>query len=133
MTEQDAAAAFEHVGRESTILGICSTIAFVLLVVSSAVLWWAGFRTTGAFRKMFADMGTPLPVITAVAMSPLFQMILPALAVAGLVKEVLIRNRAITLALNALHFCFIMALTTIYMQALVLPLVELMRQMSSAA
>jgi len=52
-----------------------------------------------------------------------------ARAAAGVLKEFLIRDRLITLAINGPHLCLVVALTNFCMLALFLPLIKLMETM----
>ena len=84
------------------------------------------------FEKMFVEMGTTLPTLTVFIMTPGFQMIVPVLAIAGLIKEIVIRNRLITFMINGIHICVLILLVVVWQLALFLPLIDLMEMMGEA-
>ena len=106
-----------------------SIIALVLALAVSAAASVMMLQSRAWFLKMFQEMGIVLPVVTIFALSPLFHCIIPALALVSIIKEPLVRNKTLTTILNGFHLCLIPAIYTIYGQAMLMSLVQLMRDM----
>jgi FtsH-binding integral membrane protein len=77
------------------------------------------------FQAMFREMDVALPQITLIALHPMFQLVFPALCVAGIVKELLIRKKRVTLALNVVYLCLVVAVLLFCVLATFLPIIPL--------
>ena len=106
-----------------------SIVALMLALALSAVTSAMMLKSRASFMKMFDDMGVDLPVVTTLALSLHFHCIIPLLALASIIKEPLVRNKALTAILNGFHLCLIPAIYTIYGQAMLMPMVQLMEDM----
>jgi len=111
-----------------TVSIIVLALALALSAVTSAMM----LRSRASFMKMFDDMGVVLPVVTTLALSPLFHCIIPVLALVSIIKELLVRNKTLTAIVNGLHLCLIPAIYTIYGQAMMMPIVRLMEDMGKS-
>jgi len=129
MSEQDVDTTAEHADVRSSVLAICSITAFVIALILSAAVFFTIIGVGESFQAMFHEMGAELPLATTIVISPMFWQILLVLAAGGVLKEFLIRDRLITLAINGLHLCLVVALTNFCMLALFLPLIKLMETM----
>ena len=132
MSGQDAELTAGRADAKERVFAIASIITLVIVPMTSAVVFYGTFRAPRVFETMFIEMGVKLPLLTQLVLSPAFYMILPLLAIASIIKEVLVRNRVITLVINGVHICLVILVGTTCQLALFLPLIDLMEKMGEA-
>ena len=106
-----------------------STAALVIDVVGLVVLGALCVRGIPAFCKMFAEMGMALPVVTRIVISVPgagYAAIYLLLLAAIIAKELLIRDRRITLAINVIAGLAGMVWLFVVVFALFSPMLTLM-------
>jgi hypothetical protein len=108
-------------------LHVCSVVGLGLALAASAGAFALMLRSALQFRIMFEEMGIELPL--AARLWPLYLAALPALAVAGILKEALIRRPELRLMINGLHLSLVALLFAAHVVALFLPMMELMQKM----
>jgi len=87
--------------------------------------------SAGEFARMFQGMKlADLPLITRIVISPVFIWGLPALTVAVIVKEFVVRNKTATLIANGAFFCLAVVVRYLYLPGIFAPLFELLGRMS---
>ena len=115
-----------------TVWSWLSFASFVIVLLFSAVVIYV-MKTSGrSFLKMFVEMKMTLPPLTQLALAPWVQWIVPVITLAGLLKEFLIPDRRITLALNVIQFLMVLAVFTTFREAMFLPLFHMIKLMSSS-
>ncbi len=132
MTEQEAETTAADTDPEARMFTAASPTALVVVLALSGVLLYTFIGGRAFFVGIFQDMRVMLPELTVIALSPLPSILVGVLAVAGILKELLVRNRVITFVFNGVHVCLLILLSTIYTFAMNLPFAELMRAMSEA-
>jgi hypothetical protein len=77
--------------------------------------------------NIFSEMKMNLPGLTALSLHPVYAGLFPALALLGLVKELLVADKRKALLLNAALVLLIVILLVQFATAMVLPYYSLMR------
>jgi len=115
--------------QRSSGLAATSTIALVIDIVELVVLGALFVGAIPKFCKMFAEMGMALPVVTQIVISvpgagyaAIFLLLLAAI----IAKELLIRDRRITLTINTIAGLAGVVWLLVVVFALFLPMVTLM-------
>lgn len=115
--------------QRSSGLAATSTIALVIDIVELVVLGALFVGAIPKFCKMFAEMGMGLPVVTQIVISvpgagyaAIFLLLLAAI----IAKELLIRDRRITLTINTIAGLAGVVWLLVVVFALFLPMVTLM-------
>ncbi|HUU70518.1 MAG TPA: hypothetical protein VM186_13395 [Planctomycetota bacterium] len=115
--------------QRSSGLAATSTIALVIDIVELVVLGALFVGAIPKFCKMFAEMGMGLPVVTQIVISVPgagYAAIFLLLLVALVAKELLIRDRRITLTINTIAGLAGVVWLLVVVFALFLPMVTLM-------
>ena len=115
-------------GQGSRALSIVSWGSCALASLSAAGLSLLIVVQRKSFAEIFRDMATKLPLLTQwfLAIPGVVFLAAGVLLIALLlVKEFLVRNKAITLALNVVAFLFLVSVLVVFREAMLLPMVAL--------
>lgn len=103
-----------------------SWLVLALAVGYSAFNFAFMLNTRGEYARFFAAacpaLKTTLPVLTAVVLHPVYPLLLAALGIAGIAKELLVQNKTVAVLLNGLHVLLASALVWMYDTAVSVPL-----------
>ena len=118
----------ERVGfAETRAAGVCSWIVFALVVVYTARIAHLHVSKVPVLARAFEEMQVHVPATTRCMLSPAFLWGPALLAAASLAKELLVRNRPATLAVNGAHLALLVTTCWLIEAALMTPLLRLLR------
>jgi hypothetical protein len=109
--------------------GVCSWIVFALVMVYTARIMDFQLRKVPIFYEVFHELAIDLPAMTLCMFSRAFLWGVAILAAAGLAKELLVRNRLVTLAVNGVHLVLLVATCWFLEAAFLMPLLHLLGSM----
>ncbi len=96
---------------------VSSLILLVIALVLSGPLAWQIHSSAGAFGTALGQGS--LSLATAFVISPTFRWTLALLAVAGVVKEFLVRDRTATLVANLIHVLIVPGAAEVYYREII--------------
>jgi hypothetical protein len=112
--------------RQSAAFRICSWIVLTVALLLSVFVTYRILRTRWTFYQLFADFDLSLPLLTQFVLSPWYACFAPVLAVLSVAKEVLTRNRLVTLICNGIHLVLVIVIWQLYWHGLLGPFLTLM-------
>jgi len=112
----------------------CSLIVFALVMLYTFLplrVLACGFPR---FENMFMEMGTDLPGLTRffLSLAPILWPLVFLAAIGSAVKEFVVKNRGVTLAINGIHLVVLVAMRELIIFALGMPLLRLMETIGGA-
>ena len=114
---------------QSRAVSIGSWVFMALMLICAIALAVRVLTSRGHWGAIFADMGTQLPVITTWVFSPYFLVPVYVLMVIGVAKELLVKNRVVTLILNGALLVCLMLYGWLYEVAITMPLMGMLESL----
>jgi hypothetical protein len=108
---------------------VCSWIVFALVMLHSLNVLHFYLWKVPAFESVFAGICVSLPTITRYMLSRTPLWVVAILAAAGLAKELPVKNRLVTLAVNGVHLVLLVATCWFLETAFLMPLLQLLSSM----
>ena len=117
--------------REGKSVRVYSTLLLLAAVACSALASWQVMRRSGAFRQQAGEMNIRQAGAAKALLSPAFAALLPAIGLACVAKEFLIRDRYRTLLLNGIGLMAVMMLFLAWRTVAVQPLLRSLQERGS--
>ena len=106
---------------------IISLVALAYAVLASIVMLVIAFFVVGRFEEMFIDMEIPggMPLLTRMAISPAFPVIVLIMMIAAVAKEFLLKNLTARILANVAYLVVIQVMAILVVFSLFLPMMKL--------
>ena len=109
---------------------VCSALTLGAVLLMSGFVTYRIFRSQPVFRELFEGFDLQLRNLELMAIAPWFGWILPALALTGVAKELVVHDRKTTLLCNGVHLLVVIVVWQLYEQGVSEPSLELIKSLA---
>ncbi len=104
---------------------ICSLMTLLSTLTLSVFVAYRIFGSRDRFDNMFGSLDVQLPWPSVVVLSSWYAWLIPTLAALSIAKELLIKDRRISLICNGIHLFSVIVLWQLYVDGVMAPLIHL--------